>query len=75
MAPLIQAERWCEEVVQRSVTTLRAIRCGTAAVTLCASCDRAVCDAHESFCVRCKKSFCRRCDHTCLPEASHRAIA
>jgi len=75
MTPLIQAERWCEEIVRHSVTTVRAIRCGTAAVILCATCSRAVCDTHERFCAHCKKSFCCRCDHVCTTEPGRRAVA
>ena len=65
MSLIIQAERWCDSVVARALTSQRAIKCSAAAVSLCDVCGRAVCDEHVCHCASCGKTFCPRCDHIC----------
>ena len=75
MALLIDSERWCEQAVGRSVTSLRTIRCGDVATHLCASCGRGLCESHEQFCKLCQRAFCSRCDHECKEDARVDAVA
>ncbi len=65
MAPLIDAERWCEQVVARSLVTQRAVDCHRPAVSICPGCGRGLCEEHEAVCLECGVSFCTRCDHVC----------
>lgn len=65
MAPLIEAERWCEQVVARSLVTERVVDCHRPAISLCAGCGSGLCEEHEVLCADCGQSFCVRCDHVC----------
>jgi hypothetical protein len=65
MAPLIEAERWCEQVVARSLVTARAVDCHRPAVSICPGCGSGVCEDHAVLCPECGVSFCTRCDHVC----------
>ena len=72
MAPLIEAERWCEQVVARSLVTARIVDCRRPAVSLCAVCGCGVCEDHELVCPECGLTLCERCDHVCRRQ-SHAA--
>jgi hypothetical protein len=65
MAPLIEAERWCEQVVARSLVTQRVVSCQRPAVSICPGCGNGLCEEHEVLCPLCGQSFCVRCDHLC----------
>jgi len=65
MAPLIEAERWCEQVVARSMVTQRVVSCQRPAVSICPGCGNGLCEEHEVLCPLCGQSFCVRCDHLC----------
>ncbi len=63
MAPLIEAERWCEQVVARSLVTARVVDCHRPAVSICPGCGSGMCEEHSVICPECGVSFCVRCDH------------
>lgn len=65
MAPLIEAERWCEQVVARSLVTQRVVSCQRPAVSICPGCGNGLCEEHEILCPQCGQNFCVRCDHLC----------
>lgn len=65
MSLIIQAERWCDSVVARGLTSQRAIKCSAPAISVCAVCGKALCDEHVCHCEVCDKTFCSRCDHVC----------
>lgn len=65
MAPLIEAERWCEQVVARSLVTQRVVSCQRPAVSICPGCGNGLCEEHEVLCPQCGQNFCVRCDHLC----------
>ena len=65
MAPLIEAERWCEQVIARSLVTARIVDCRRPAVSMCVVCGCGVCEDHEVVCPECGESLCARCDHVC----------
>ncbi|MGE5205670.1 MAG: hypothetical protein ACM3PW_08640 [Chlamydiota bacterium] len=65
MAPLIEAERWCEQVVARSLVTQRVVDCHRPAVATCPTCGSGLCEDHEVVCPECSVGFCVRCDHVC----------
>jgi predicted RNA-binding Zn-ribbon protein involved in translation (DUF1610 family) len=65
MAPLIEAERWCEQVVGRSLVTQRIVDCHRPAVAVCRVCGTGVCEEHENICPECGLVLCTRCDHVC----------
>jgi len=65
MSLIIQAERWCDSVVARALTSQRPVKCSAPAISVCIGCGRAVCDEHECDCRSCGKTFCPRCDHVC----------
>ncbi len=69
MAPLIEAERWCQQVVARSLVTQRVVDCHRPAVSICPACGNGVCEDHEVVCHECGVSFCSRCDHACRRQA------
>ena len=65
MAPLIEAERWCEQVVARSLVTQRVVNCQRPAVSICPGCGNGLCEEHEVLCPQCGHNYCVRCDHLC----------
>lgn len=65
MAPLIESERWCEQVVARSLVTQRVVSCQRPAVSICPGCGNGLCEEHEVLCPQCGQNFCVRCDHLC----------
>ena len=65
MAPLIEAERWCEQAVARSLVTERVVNCRRPAISICPGCGCGLCEEHEVFCPECGQAFCARCDHAC----------
>lgn len=65
MAPLVEAERWCEQVVARSLVTARVVDCHRPAVFICPGCGSGLCEDHAVICPDCGVSFCVRCDHVC----------
>ncbi len=65
MAPLIEAERWCEQVVARSLVTQRVVSCQRPAVSICPGCGNGLCEEHEVLCPQCGHNYCVRCDHLC----------
>ncbi len=69
MAPLIEAERWCEQVVARSLVTQRVVDCHRPAISVCPGCGSGLCEEHEVVCPECGVSFCTRCDHACRRQA------
>ncbi|HLK34059.1 MAG TPA: hypothetical protein VKT29_13275 [Terriglobales bacterium] len=69
MPALIEAERWCEQVVARSLVTQRVVDCHRPAISVCAGCGNGLCEEHEVICPVCGLSFCTRCDHVCRQHA------
>jgi hypothetical protein len=67
---IIQAERWCDSVVSRALTTQRPIKCSAPAISLCAVCSKALCDEHVCNCAVCGNTFCSRCDHVCVSKTA-----
>ena len=70
MAALIEAERWCEQVVARSLVTERVVNCHRPAISICPGCGSGLCEDHEVICPDCGVGFCTRCDHVCKRQAN-----
>jgi len=65
MAVIVQSERWCEVPLPGGAEGNCTI-CDEAAITLCESCGKAVCDLHEIACSQCGRSYCATCEHACV---------